>query len=205
MDILKLAKTLRETSYDTPEEEFGRFKKKASVALILSNEIQPEILFIHRTTRAGDPWSGHIALPGGGYESGDEDLIETAKRETFEEVGVDLNRGHYLGHLSRLQLKKLGAPIDYGLECHIFYLSEKPPLQISAGEVSEAFWVPQSEVFSAENITSKVFHFAKESHELPCIEILGKTIWGLTYVVLSHYQKIWGEELTPLPTYPLYL
>ena len=50
----------------------------------------PEALFIKRSSRQGDRWQGHVALPGGGKDPEDEDDQATAVRETAEEVGVDL-------------------------------------------------------------------------------------------------------------------
>src|SRR5213596_3679172 len=50
----------------------------------------PELLMIKRADAEGDPWSGHIACPGGRMEPGDHDLEQTAIRETWEETGVDL-------------------------------------------------------------------------------------------------------------------
>jgi hypothetical protein len=51
----------------------------------------PEILFIKRATRVGDKWTGHVALPGGKRDPEDMDDQATAKREAFEEVGIDLS------------------------------------------------------------------------------------------------------------------
>lgn len=50
----------------------------------------PEILFIKRSTRIGDRWTGHIALPGGKRELGDDSDLETSMREAREETGIEL-------------------------------------------------------------------------------------------------------------------
>jgi 8-oxo-dGTP pyrophosphatase MutT (NUDIX family) len=72
----------------------------ASVALLLrgvsgkaAGVAGAEILFISRSRREGDPWSGHIAFPGGHAESTDPSLVDTVVREVSEEVGIDLRRG----------------------------------------------------------------------------------------------------------------
>ena len=50
-----------------------------------------DILFIKRAEKPGDPWSGHMAFPGGHLEPKDADLKEhVACRETLEEIGLDL-------------------------------------------------------------------------------------------------------------------
>lgn len=53
-------------------------------------EGDPEVLFIKRAGRAGDRWSGHVALPGGKRDPQDADDLAAAIRETKEEVGLDL-------------------------------------------------------------------------------------------------------------------
>jgi len=70
--------------------------KKAAVAVILrpapgETLDSTEILFIKRAERDGDPWSGHMAFPGGHMEPDDSDLKESAIRETKEETQADIN------------------------------------------------------------------------------------------------------------------
>src|SRR5262245_28580055 len=62
----------------------------ASVALIVRGRADLGVLLIKRAKREGDPWSGHMALPGGRRDPKDASLIETAAREAREETGVDL-------------------------------------------------------------------------------------------------------------------
>ena len=63
--------------------------RRAAVAMILRDEGgEAQILMIKRAARDGDPWSGHMAFPGGRMEKEDQSLRETAIRETFEEVGL---------------------------------------------------------------------------------------------------------------------
>lgn len=50
----------------------------------------PEVLFIKRASRAGDRWTGHVALPGGKRDPGDVDDQAAAVREAAEEIGFDL-------------------------------------------------------------------------------------------------------------------
>ncbi len=61
----------------------------------------PEVLFIKRSARIGDRWTGHIALPGGKREPLDLDDRETSMRETMEETGLDLGASHclFIGNL----------------------------------------------------------------------------------------------------------
>ena len=74
--------------------------RESVVAIILRNPApQTELLFIKRSESAGDPWSGHMAFPGGHREADDAGLKETAIRETKEEIGLDLSNAEYLGSI----------------------------------------------------------------------------------------------------------
>ena len=76
----------------------------AAVALIVDtarSTQDPDIVFIERAAHEGDPWSGHVAFPGGRCESEDDGPSATAVSETREEIGIDLSVGHLLGRLGR--------------------------------------------------------------------------------------------------------
>jgi 8-oxo-dGTP pyrophosphatase MutT (NUDIX family) len=73
---------------------------QASVALVLRAREPLDLLLIKRAKSERDPWSGHMALPGGRRDESDGDLLRTAVRETLEETGLDLQRaGKPLGRL----------------------------------------------------------------------------------------------------------
>lgn len=205
-DSLKLIKDF--LAPQTESTDLSSFKRSAAVALILGGSESEDILFIHRSQKEGDPWSGHIAFPGGGTEEIDEDSKATAMRETIEEVGIDLSNAQHLGLLKRMQLHKLGSPIDFGLECHIFHLSDHQSLSMTLDpdEVDEAFWVPRTELFGTESISEELFHFSGLSKTLPCLKVRGKIIWGITYMLLSEFQNLvresTGEDVALLPPHP---
>ena len=93
MDDPRLAALGRTLAGHTPEtwpREEGELEA-AVTAVLRPGETADgslELLLIERVERTEDPWSGHIALPGGRREQGDPDLLTTAFRETAEEAGV---------------------------------------------------------------------------------------------------------------------
>eukprot|EP00189_Rhodosorus_marinus_P008305 CAMPEP_0184754032 /NCGR_PEP_ID=MMETSP0315-20130426/44411_1 /TAXON_ID=101924 /ORGANISM="Rhodosorus marinus, Strain UTEX LB 2760" /LENGTH=341 /DNA_ID=CAMNT_0027233431 /DNA_START=271 /DNA_END=1297 /DNA_ORIENTATION=- len=104
-----------------------------------------ELLLIRRALREGDPWSGHVAFPGGRADPEETDQ-ETAVRETGEEIGLDLMSGfNSLGRLDDIPLSISGRPLrDSTLSPFIYlsHISEVPRLKLSEEEVDAAFWVP---------------------------------------------------------------
>ena len=78
--------------YEKPDRAYGEVTRRAAVAIVL-HEAQDELclLMIRRAQREGDPWSGHMAFPGGRRDPDDIDDRFCAIRETREEIALDLD------------------------------------------------------------------------------------------------------------------
>jgi 8-oxo-dGTP pyrophosphatase MutT (NUDIX family) len=169
---------------------------QASLALIL-HEPTPgvtEALLIERTIRPDDPWSGHMALPGGRVEPGDEDLEATARREAREEVGVVLPPA--LGRLddgpSVTRSEVLVAP-------HVFALPERPLLQLQASEVASAVWIPLPHFLDPAAATTVPYRRPGGVRHYPGIRHGRHVVWGITYRVLRHLFEVLGRPMPPPP------
>lgn len=174
-----LARALAEVPAGTPLVAL----RQAAVAVVLL-EISGalEVLLIERAVREGDPWSGHMALPGGHVDPEDADLAATAERETLEEVGLDLpRRGERLGRLSDHSPMR-AVPI--GVRPFVYLLEERPELTLSA-EVEASLWVPVAPLLAGERQSSFTFARGGQSFEFPAWDIDGRVVWGLTYRVLD--------------------
>ena len=144
-DIARLARVLERTP-GKPVEPEAHFKWAAiAVTLRMGDVGEPELLMIKRAEHAGDPWSGHVACPGGRMEPGDVDLAATAIRETREETGVDLARvGRIIGTLDDLSPR---TPYLPPIVIRPFVVLAQRALAIApSNEVASWFWVPLSAV-----------------------------------------------------------
>jgi 8-oxo-dGTP pyrophosphatase MutT (NUDIX family) len=159
--------------------------RSAAIALILHEHGGSlELLLIERAKRDGDPWSGHMALPGGHWEPSDSDLAATAERETLEEVGLDLRaHGERLGRLSDC-LPSRGVPI--AVRPFVYWLPTRPPLLLSA-EVRRALWVPAAPLLEGAQRATHTLSQGDESLQFPAWDIDGHLVWGLTYRVLEEF------------------
>lgn len=159
---------------------------ETSVALVLAPRATgPELLFIKRAERAEDPWSGHIALPGGRREPG-EDRLATARRETLEETSLDLSAAELLGELDDLHPRTPVLP-PVVIRPFVFTVPSRAATSCSA-EVSECLWLGVSEL-AASSGTARV-PIRGELREVEAFVVDGRVIWGLTHRILTQLLEL---------------
>src|SRR5262249_57053733 len=96
--------------------------------LVLRGKAQePELLFIERARHPDDPWSGHMAFPGGRVDPGDSDPRAAAERETLEEVGLSLAGAEALGQLDDLEGRHAGRRLPLVISAYVYHLPEAGP------------------------------------------------------------------------------
>ncbi|HEY2376973.1 MAG TPA: CoA pyrophosphatase [Gemmatimonadaceae bacterium] len=166
-------------------------RRLAAIALVLrpgeGTDADPELLMIKRAEAEGDPWSGHVACPGGRMEPGDHDLEQTAVRETWEETGVDLARdGHVLGALDDISPRSPTLP---PIIVRPFVAVVKPELEIvQSSEVAESFWVPLAALRErAAWGTAMIAIRGHSEREVTVFRHGAYTVWGLTERVLRQF------------------
>ncbi len=173
---------------------------RAAVALVLHDRTQDrgdwELLFIRRAAHPQDPWSGHMAFPGGRIEAADPNSRAAAQRECQEELGFDPGvHGRYLGRLSDLQAMASGRIVPLVIEPFLFAVPTLPLLRPDPAEVEEALWIPLR--FFQQPEHRSVFDYRHDQHTyaLPCYHWQGRRIWGLSLRMLDEFLA-----LLPPPT-----
>jgi 8-oxo-dGTP pyrophosphatase MutT (NUDIX family) len=162
-------------------------ERRAAVALILRESAgELEMLLIKRATYEGDPWSGHVALPGGRAEEGDASLRDTAVRETREETGIDLDlHGTLLGELDELHPRTPVLP-PIIISPFAFALGGEARL-VTSPEVAEAFWVPV-DALRAPGVAEEIeLMLATGPRKVTSLRHGPHTIWGLTERILRQF------------------
>ena len=140
-----------------------------------------EMLYIHRAEDPNDPWSGHMAFPGGRVEEVDRDSLAAAVRETREEVGLELeNSGTLLGRLSDVPAVGRGRPMSLVVEPFVFVVENRPALDPNH-EVADVVWVPLEFLLDRSNRSTMPWRHGEISVKLPCYRYHGHVIWGLTF------------------------
>lgn len=155
----------------------------AAVAAVLTPG-PDSILLIRRADRSGDPWSGHMALPGGRREPNDADLLATAIRETAEELGIDLTPGDLAGQLDDVVPRTPILP-PIAVRPFVFYLPERPRLLPNA-EVAEASWIPL-QYLAQPNIHHVVrLEVAGQQRLVDAYRLENAIVWGMTERILTN-------------------
>lgn len=162
---------------------------RAAVALVLARLPEPALLMVRRRERAGDPWSGHMALPGGYSTTTDTTLEVTALRETMEETGVDLTaRGELIGALDDLSPRSPYLPLIV-VRPFMFAVETALPATASA-EVDEVVWLKLGELFDAANRKPLTLDFPDGAQTFESMQVRGYTVWGLTERILSQFRSL---------------
>jgi 8-oxo-dGTP pyrophosphatase MutT (NUDIX family) len=153
--------------------------RRAAVALVLRDgPASIELLFIARAVHPDDPWSGHVAFPGGRAEDGEAPL-RTAMRESAEEVGLDLEAGELLGPLDELQAVRR-VPIDLAISPFVFRVPAETAI-VPGPEVDGVFWLPLDDLMSERYRGTFDYTEGGSVLRFPCFRVEERVIWGLTY------------------------
>jgi 8-oxo-dGTP pyrophosphatase MutT (NUDIX family) len=176
--------------------------RRAAVAMCLRERRgASEVLLIERARRDGDPWSGHMAFPGGRVDPLDPSARVAAERETFEEVGVSLAAAERLGRLDDLRGHHAAGHPSLVISAFVYHVPDPPPLVLS-DEVEQAFWFPVGELLDPGRRVEYRFGPASE-FRYPGI-LVGEperhVVWGLTYRFLEVFFAALG---CPLPERPV--
>ena len=175
--LIRLAAQLA-TRVPVEATRFDDTRLAAVAAVLRVVDGGPELLFIKRADHEGDPWSGHMAFPGGRHEPGDATLQATAFRETFEELALDLREGQLLGRLDDLAPRN---PMLPPILIRPFVAVVAPDVTFSPSEeVAATFWVPLAVLAHEDTRAEHVMTINGARARFPGFRVDQHIVWGLT-------------------------
>lgn len=127
--------------------------------------------------------SGQVALPGGGREDADPDIVATALREAREEIGVEPRAVEVLGQLSPLYV----FPSNYLVHPIIGWTNHEPAFAVDAREVAQLILTPLASFLDPASRQSDIWQLRGRTATVPFFRIQGQIIWGATAMMLSEF------------------
>jgi len=139
--------------------------------------------------------SGQISLPGGKKENADGDLVQTALRETEEEIGISRSEVRVLGSLTQFFV---GAS-NYDILPVIGMLSIAPEFEPDQREVKEIITPPIIDLLDSEKRRTKDIK-VRNGYMLssPYFDLESKMVWGATAMMLSELVSVLDEFNTSI-------
>lgn len=171
----------------TNEEILAKNPKYAAVNILLYQK-NDEWYFplILRTHNEKDRHSGQISLPGGKKEESDEDFSVTAFRETWEELGIEMEHIHLLKELSPIYI----PPSNFFVYAYVSVCQICPLFQRQKNEVQEVLEVPLTLIQNLPEQPKTIELESTKGYKVPVIEFENHLIWGATSMILSELHHL---------------
>ena len=159
--------------------------RRASVCVLVAGPDQtPGVCLIRRAKWAGDPWSEHIALPGGSRAC-NETPAETVRREVREEVGISIADTEELTALPQLRIRLAGRERTLLLDSFVYHLTGPVPVLRCSPEIDSAFWVPVTDLWNPMNLDHLALGDQGNTLVYPAIRLPQGMLFGITLRVLT--------------------
>ncbi len=188
----KMSPNVRFTGNTVPNTRKAR-ESGVLILLYLKNN-QIHIPFIQRPVYSG-AHSGQISLPGGKHELSDKNLLDTALRETWEEIGVKPDKMEILGGLTQIYIPNS----NYNVSPYISYLPECPKFKPDTFEVANIIEAPLNQLIAPETLDSFVKTINGHTIEAPFFNINNYKIWGATAMIISELKELIRSLDTIIP------
>lgn len=171
-------------------------KLNAAIAVIISISIKNEwVITLTKRAEYNGHHSGQVSFPGGKEESDDEDLVQTAIRETHEEIGLQLTNENYIGQLTKLFIQVSGFMVFP----YVFLRSKICDYTLDTSEVDYIIHYPLMSLTDESLIKSTSFQIGNHTIITPYFAIREEMVWGATAMVLSEFIEILKRVLIKNP------
>lgn len=184
---MKMAPVPLNSNYKYPEDDLNNVHPSGVMALLYPDELQNlHVLLTLRTDTIRH--AGQISFPGGRSESGEE-LLQTALRETEEEIGISPEKIHVACSLSSFTLHKSQNIITP----FVGFLLERPDLNPNPEEVQEVFNCDLDVLVDDHFLKKKKWNLLDQDFEVPYWDVHEVPLWGATAMMLSELLTLYEE------------
>ncbi len=180
----------------SPQRVDDPTRSRAAVALLLTGA-PDRLLLIRRAERRGDPWSGHLALPGGRFQGSDPSLRATAIRETMEETGLVVDPSWCRAELDDLAPQTVTLP-RIVVRPFVFELPTAAPPSAS-DEVVGAEWVRLESLTTPGVYGRHTVMAGTAPREVDGYRLTDGILWGMTERILTPVLAEWQRTRRQWP------
>lgn len=170
---------------------------KAAVCMILRPDKTKqglEVLLVKRKVSESDPWSGHMAFPGGRAKESDGELLNTARREVIEETGIDIGKFELLGSLDDV----LPGNKSLCVTPFVTLASESIEVIIDGREITDHVWIPLDFFMDKKNsapMSAERFGYDRTVTSFSYGE--SYLVWGMTLRIIDELISRITQSINP--------
>lgn len=183
----KLAPVLRINELDAIDINTKKPNKAGVMAVFYPNNkgITHLVLILRKTYKGVH--SNQVGFPGGRVENYDRNLMQTALRETEEEVGIPQAEVRVLKKLTKLYI----PPSNFWVHPYIGLIDRTPELIRQESEVEKILEVDLEDFLDEKNLISQELStsYAKNI-QVPAFSLNGHIVWGATAMMLSELKDL---------------
>jgi 8-oxo-dGTP pyrophosphatase MutT (NUDIX family) len=146
---------------------------------------QCHIVFTKRTDHLAHH-KGQISFPGGGRHDADKTLLDTALRESYEEIGLKAGDVQVLGELDD------AATVTslYRIAPFVGAIPYPYHFTLDRFEVDEVFALPLEDLLNKANCKEENMVYGERIIRVYTYELNGRVIWGATAWILNQFLDI---------------
>ena len=151
----------------------------------------PEVLFTRRTDTVLTH-KGQISFPGGQREPTDASMVETALRESYEEIGLDPARVVVLGELDDVFTSVSGFVVTPVIGVVRDGLQDLVP---APAEVRSVFTVPVDQLRDERVHTTQTREVDGQRYRIHYYTVGDDVIWGATGYIVHQFLGAWDHAV----------
>lgn len=187
----KMAPPYRQTLVDKGKYNPNQPKIAAVLILIFIKDNQLYFPLIHRNTYPG-PHSNQIGFPGGKIEETDDNLQQTAVRETYEEIHALPDKIEVLGKLTQLFI----PPSNFIVHPFIGLYNAPPLFVPDEHEVKNIIHVNLLNFLQNPPTTTHSVHTEMGQFQVPAFNIdNNQIVWGASAMILNEFLSLLQDTL----------
>jgi 8-oxo-dGTP pyrophosphatase MutT (NUDIX family) len=163
--------------------DFPDYKKAAVMILFMNIENSPHVLLTLRTDTVSTH-KGQVSFPGGGFDPSDKNLLDTALRETLEEVGINSSEIEILG-----EFDEYVSIVGFQVYSYVGALNRVQKYKPSKDEIDVILEVPFSIFYNEEYTKCEKMNFGGRDYDVFFYDYNNAVIWGLTARILTDFSR----------------